>query len=333
MLAPESLTTISYVFEELKECDERQYIDAIKEQYAIRSIEIVGDDAWAFKDSHTWPQNLNFPGENAFRLLNEQGYSRARQEGLRVLLTGEGGDHLYSAGDNWLADLLNEGKLLKIFRELSYIRHVGWRRFLKLGSLQRAARQLLNTIPGGRYLHRRQTAPGWLSTLSREYILRKENKFVFPSFERYASILGMSIARGLSSETYYTSRHGVELRHPYRDRRLVEFIMALPTCQLYARGWYKHVLRTAMQDILPDVIRVRPGKTGLSALFFRGIEREKTFLKTYGQDPDAVWRKYVSSKWLNIQGDFTSIPDKMAREIFIRWLCISYAIWHRNVFQ
>ncbi len=40
MLAPQPLTTISYVFDELTDCDERQYIEAVKAQWGIRSIQI-----------------------------------------------------------------------------------------------------------------------------------------------------------------------------------------------------------------------------------------------------------------------------------------------------
>jgi len=45
MLRPQALTTISYVFDELVDCDERQYIDAVKKEWGIRSIQLPCDNA------------------------------------------------------------------------------------------------------------------------------------------------------------------------------------------------------------------------------------------------------------------------------------------------
>jgi len=330
MLKPEPLTTISYVYDELNDCDERCYINAIKEKYPIRSIEILGDDAWAFRGEYNRPRNLNLPDENFFRFLNEKGYSFAQQNDLRVLLNGEGGDHLFSAGVYWLTDLLSEGQVMKAFRELSNTRYLGFRKFLKSGVLQCVIRQILNSLPGGKYLHRKQSVPSWLSPLSQEYILKQRTRLVDP-LSRYANVLGMSSSRRLSSEKFYSRCHGIELRYPFHDRRLVEFLFGLPAYQLFAHGLSKHILRTAMKDVLPDIVRLRSGKTGLSALLFRGVERENKLLQTHVQDVNAVWRKHISPEWLKLYGDYSHTPDTMERETLVPWLCGSYAMWHKKI--
>jgi asparagine synthase (glutamine-hydrolysing) len=69
MLQPQPLTTISYVFDELAECDERRYIETVKEKWGIHSIQIPCDDAWPLKDWAHWPSNPNHPEGNPYRLL------------------------------------------------------------------------------------------------------------------------------------------------------------------------------------------------------------------------------------------------------------------------
>jgi len=71
---------------------------------------------------------------------------------------------------------------------------------------------------------------------------------------------------------------GIEKRHPFWDRRLVEFCLALPPDQKLHQGWPRWVMRQAMKDILPDEIRWRVGKSNLGPNFIRSLldfERER----------------------------------------------------------
>lgn len=331
-IAPKPLTTISYVFDELPECDERQYIEAIKEQWGIHSIQIPCDDAWPLRNWQDWPYSPNQPEGNPYRLLKERAYQRAQTEGLRVLLTGGFGDHLYSAGNYWLADLIAEGNLLKAGRELSpYIRYAGLRWTLQAGFLQRAARGLLNKIPGDKHVRRRQTAPSWLTPLSAGY-LSEDRIGLNSALERYGNLLGIGSANSCSGEIFNASRHSLELRHPYRDRRLIEFVLALPAYQLYYRGLYKHILRTAMQGILPESIRTRLQPTSLAPLFYRGVEREKIIFQSCFQDLGAVWRVFVCDNWLLKRWNMLVTPEQDGPEVLVPWVCVSYEKWYNSFF-
>ena len=53
---------------------------------------------------------------------------------------------------------------------------------------------------------------------------------------------------------------GLEYRHPFFDKRLVEFSLALPAGQKYSRGQTRAVLRRALADLLPAPVYQRPGK-------------------------------------------------------------------------
>ena len=71
---------------------------------------------------------------------------------------------------------------------------------------------------------------------------------------------------------------GVELRHPFFDKRLVEYCVALPVNQKIDAGWTRMILRRSMQNILPSEIQWREGKSNLEPNFvnsFLGVDHER----------------------------------------------------------
>ena len=67
----------------------------------------------------------------------------------------------------------------------------------------------------------------------------------------------------------------VRWRDPYRDRRLVEFLLRVPTGLLIRDGWNKYILRRAMQGLLPDKVHRRQGSVVASPLIAKGLRREE----------------------------------------------------------
>lgn len=330
MLAPQPLTTLSYVFEELADCDERMYIEAVKEQWGIQSIQIPVDHLWPFKNLRTWPASPNGPHANPYRLILDQVYQRARQEGMRVWLTGGTGDQLYDAGVNWLTDLLREGRLLDAGGEvIARFHNHGLRGTLDAGFLQRTGRHLLDAIPGGGRTQRRRASPGWLTPMAGQ-ALREKEKMPFSPMQEHTGLLGAGVAASYLKESVFASGHNVEIRHPYRDRRLVEYVLKLPAYQLYRHGLYKHILRTAMQGLLPEIIRTRRQPTSARSLFLRGVEREKAALQASMQNHKGAWRAYVRPNWLVDHWDEMLTSEKFMRAHVILWKCISYDIWYHS---
>lgn len=69
----------------------------------------------------------------------------------------------------------------------------------------------------------------------------------------------------LRHEDRNSMAHSVETRHPFLDYRLVEFaVSCAPDLKLHD-GWSKWILRNAMKNILPDKIRLRKTKLGFDA--------------------------------------------------------------------
>ncbi len=60
--------------------------------------------------------------------------------------------------------------------------------------------------------------------------------------------------------------HGVEVRSPFMDWRLVTFAFAIPSVHKIGAGYTKRILRDAMKGILPESIRTRTKKLGFPNL-------------------------------------------------------------------
>jgi asparagine synthase (glutamine-hydrolysing) len=60
-------------------------------------------------------------------------------------------------------------------------------------------------------------------------------------------------------------QHGIEIRMPFMDYRLVSFVFSLPLSSKIGGGYTKKILRDAMRGLLHDEIRLRKNKMGLNA--------------------------------------------------------------------
>ena len=73
-------------------------------------------------------------------------------------------------------------------------------------------------------------------------------------------------ARSIPSLLRYADRNsmafGVEVRNPFLDYRLVEFLMQIPNDLKIRDGWLKWIQREAGRGTLPEVVRTRTDKVG-----------------------------------------------------------------------
>jgi asparagine synthase (glutamine-hydrolysing) len=63
----------------------------------------------------------------------------------------------------------------------------------------------------------------------------------------------------------------IDVRHPFMDKRLVEWCLALPAKQKLSQGWSRIVMRRSMSGIVPEEIRWRGGKTDMNPNFLHGL--------------------------------------------------------------
>jgi asparagine synthase (glutamine-hydrolysing) len=330
------LTTISYVFDELTSCDERNYMDQIVEMHGLDAIRFPGDGAWPLSNLATWPVNPNTPMEGLYRGLRDRAYAAALGAGTQTLLTGEHGDALYPGGEFWLADLLAEGRLAAAGKGLGTLLN-------SRGLFRRPARHALRSTLGGLarawgWRRRNQlSSPAdrpWLTPFAASLVTRgtpcPASVVTAHRPGQHAWALDPLTARGCTTELFHGAHAGVEPRWPFRDRRLVELALGLPAHQLYRPGENKRIMRRCMKGLLPESVRLRPRPTSIIELGTRGlVEREGTALTAVLAPDDAVWRRFVGADWLERALLRRSRPGWNGPDLVVPWLAILVELWNR----
>lgn len=324
------LHTVSWVFDELRETDERAFMRPVIERFGLDAHQVDGDGAWPLHELETWPRHPGTPMEGPYRRLRDRVYGLVRATGSRVVLTGEMGDELYSGGEHWLADLAREGRLAAAAVGLA--RHGGRAAFVSGRGLRHSARTAVARAVGYPGRRRVPQMPEWL----RDETWRAAAEAVEPPLTRRRSqadaLLDPSFAQAVTIEHGVARRWGVELRRPYRDVRLVDFVLGAPAHLLYRPGDTKRLLREAMRGMLPEVVRRRATPSPLTPLFWRGLaERETASVQALLRRPDAVWPRYVRRDWMEralAPGGVRRLGDRAAAVAF--WRCLCVELWHER---
>jgi asparagine synthase (glutamine-hydrolysing) len=321
------MRAVSWIFDELHECDERSYMDAVIEHCGIEAWRVAGDDAWPLANPALLSRNPSTPEQNPYRELKERAHRRAAIVGSRVALSGATADIFSLGAGAWFWDLLREGRLIEAGTSMTTdIGKLGIRKALSragFGVLLRPIRGLLTP--------QADSAP-WLTDFARNRITKNETPFwrleAFPRPAQCAAVLGARTARGVSVEIFSANSAGVDLRHPYRDRRLTEFMLAVPTHQLYRHGRFKPLARAAAAGLLPPEIPARVEPTLLTPLFRRGVfERERVTVQKILDASDTMWPRFVDRR--KVEDILRFGPQQPLDEVLL-WQCLGFESWLRR---
>jgi asparagine synthetase B (glutamine-hydrolysing) len=246
------------------------------------------------------------------------------------MLTGMYGDNLYWGSKEWLADLIVDRHFSELNQELIFlIKKYGLSNLYNSRVIQRTIKQLLLMIPGVKTFRRPPTSPKWLTPYSASFLADRSLK---RDSEKQAAMLNLRDAAGNTREIFYTNRNGIEVRSPYHDRRLIEFVLGLPGYTLFSKGVTRRILRKAMDRILPVIVGSRPGKTNLLTFYNFGVQQQKLDLKNYYYNEDAIWRKYVKADIVLNEWQVKILPQTDGQIKVVPPLCLFYELWYKSLF-
>jgi asparagine synthase (glutamine-hydrolysing) len=289
--APPEIDTYSLVFPG-RPCDESRYGGEIVRHFRLRNTAVdvpPCDAAWFARETAQYLECPLGPTAGALGAM----YRTARADGFTSMLTGEGGDEWFSGSMHNYADLLARGAIGELTSELVHApnRGTAFRRVVFAGLWPLVPSSLRPPIRSAtRAVMRRMRHAEWLepSFANRSLVVERCRR---PEYDRGSGLsraawdiaqyledgsqaLGFEIADRLAAAS------GVEQRHPFHDRRIIEFALALPESQRAARGVRKRVLRHAMAGLLPEPVRLRADKadfTGLYLDWFGALGGEAAF--------------------------------------------------------
>ena len=232
----------------------------------------------------------SFPEGHIHESQNRALARAAREQGVRVLLNGNGGDNLFFGPPLFMADLLRQGRWLdlrRFFRSRGFRGFGAFRDFVlrpaipltALDAMERLRRRPINSRPFERPLPPWIKAPGHLMAEMRQRdraayaeAILVHHRSAESRFRAWFASDPM-FARVCAALFDLVRDEGVELRSPFYDQRVVSFALARPIYEMTRPGEVKPLLRDSMKGRLPDrVIAPRlggKGKTGMIVEYSR----------------------------------------------------------------
>jgi asparagine synthase (glutamine-hydrolysing) len=239
----------------------------------------------------------------------------AREQGLVVLLTGQGSDEQL-AGYNkylyfYLMACMRNGRLIPA---LGAIAGFLWRgtvfKEFRVEEARRYIPMLSRRVDGhymGEALRGAQLAEtgGSGSFAEREY--RDLASLSIPMLLHYEDRMSMSWSR--------------EVRVPFLDYRIVEYLARVPGAEKLRRGWTKAPLRAAIGGLVPELVRWRRDKKGFSV-------------------PEKQWAKSVFVGRFREMFRDGMLAEKLrlvrparVRELYEAYLRGSHAVTYKEIFS
>lgn len=276
-------------------CDESAYSQAVAAHLGLPIASVDGCAPSALQVPRSPAPDVPF--DPTLRVL-EPMLALARGRGARVMLSGVGGDQLMQPGPHDGAALLRRGELGDA---------LAWSR-AESPSLRGALRSLLAQTTTALLPHealtrlRRARHPAsarWplLSPRAQQAAMAqleaaeaaRARVATDPQIAWFCSAISASPSTSLALALLDRTgqRGGVELRHPFLDRRVVELLLALPMEQRAALGENKRVLRHAMAGRLPPSVLARRDKASFDCYVRRLMAEEH---------PDALRQLFRDSR-------------------------------------
>ncbi|HEY1525943.1 MAG TPA: asparagine synthase-related protein [Candidatus Angelobacter sp.] len=210
------------------------------------------------------PTNFSaVPGSGVRPELSAAKMNVVNHGGYRVILSGNGGDQLLGEGLDpriMLADSLVRLR----FREFGK-RLIDLSLATRRPAIQLALDGVVHALPTSlRELGCKTTMP-WINTaFARKY--RVEARLLagalgpwnwLPSAREKVQMLSR-----LRGERTHTPPSSVEVRYPFLDRQLFEFVLAVPVSQLFRHGQRRSLARRALSGVVPKEVLSRHTKSG-----------------------------------------------------------------------
>lgn len=342
----------SGVFPAHQVADESDRIAVVREALDLSGVEhsVRGGGALAatFDFMERWGVPPASPNIFMWRALTRQ----AADDGVDVLLDGEGGDELFGCSTALLADLLMRGRLAPMLRVTRRVPGMGDHppRRLVARALSRYA--VRGALPprvhaiARRVRNRPGTGPAWLTGEALALMGHEDPRDIWKDRRGprwwaalvHATGPGPDAVGAADQFRRDSAMAGVRLAHPWRDTELLDFVLRLPPQLAFDPHLDRRVARDAMTGLVPDAVLTSDAKPYFNDVLaepLAGPDRELVSelveapeLRRYvrrdrlgallepRQGPGWVliaWRIAAAGAWLRIQSDASALESLRAR--------------------
>jgi asparagine synthase (glutamine-hydrolysing) len=325
-------------------CDEQSYIDAVSRQWNLKTNTVVATE----RDSSYYRQRVEqnrdfppFPNSAMFIPLRQL----TRKKNIRVVLDGSGGDEWLTGSFYHYADLLRGLQLPALVQQVrsdSRVQSV----IFPSWPLLRAG--LWPLIPSGmrlavRRLLQREGIPHWITPEFSQKIRLRERLACEPvnrhclSFaqeDMHHMLLSGLLIQNNEANEQSNAQLAVEVRAPFFDRRLVELAFALPEDQRWRNDQPKYVLRRAMRELLPDLIRTRATKADFSHVFAQALQADdvrRIFARLMTEELGWVHGDRVRAMYRRMIDFYACGDNRYIQNTWSLWMIYGIELWLKTI--
>lgn len=262
-LTPHGLDgTLTYVDRPDVPDRDRAFAGDVSRKWAVHNERLTGIERW-YSDVYTAPSTDYPDGYFSTFPRNLQACKIMKTAGARVLLTGLGGDELFGGSRFYYADLLAQGDVRLLVKELAgriaTQRRSLWPLFWRSILLPFLPRALSDRLELARHV---VPLPDWY----RHSVFRGYGISNFGESNRSAQprqigrmyhndhVVGIESLIGRGG--WQVMSNAVDVRHPFLYRPLVEFALQMPPQLSMNPTRTKPILRTALHGTLPERTQV-----------------------------------------------------------------------------
>lgn len=374
------LHTISIIFDKIKQCDERPFINAVIEQGGLIPHYIPGDELgplsklneiFEYEDEAFMGPSHMYPWMN---------YGATKELGLRISLDGFDGDTTVCHGTPRITELARQGDWETCIQEVkAFAPHFHLSPSATFGNY--ALPHLKDFVSKFRWIEFFQGVQVIHKHfgVSRKRLIinhgikpvlaqirqwpRKQQKAAKSSVSHnqlvkndFAESIGLNerIEKlDLASKNPLTVREqhcngltqgvlpfvleqvdrcaanfSIEARHPFMDKRLVEFCLALPAEQKLSQGLGRMIMRRGLEGILPEKVQWRGGKGDASDNFDDGfLKRDRLLLDEVMSNQIKHLEKYIDSDFLQECYQRLISGEIRDNDIIVTWQVVVITLW------
>lgn len=298
---PRDLAALSIVYSSSRSADESKWMRMVVHQYDLPWHTIDADESRPFCEL---PESFCAEPIDVLTgagLLRRYG-QLASSHGVRVVLSGCGGDQVFS-GDlpkpYYLADLLRTSPRQCVAALQAWRRHDSSKRSLSHHLMKSVLRPTLRYIAGRRVSEIDTVPPRWIRP---EYVqsMRLAKRSQQRQSPRASSVAHQYLADKIWCLGFMIGSDDCpfDFRYPLLYRPLVEFMAAVPWNLRFRPGQDRYLQRSALKGILPEAIRCRTDKAGPTEAEIEGLRTGSPWTDMLLHQPRLVDRQYVDgARW------------------------------------
>lgn len=272
----DGFSTYSVAFPGVAAADETSYIRDVLTFWKLDGTILAPGPRpldWYLDQVRRYRDHPEYPNGSYTDATREAG----RQHGHRVMLTGMGGDEIFTGNYFHYADMLRDFRFLATWKQYQEDKRnqalTGRPSLIACGP-----RQLIPNF-AKRIIRPFRTPPNpprWISpafAASTNLVDRIHRSPAIPDFSSHVQrAMYRTLASGWTRHAEETNERSsawfaIEQRHPFCDRRMVEFGFAIPEHQRWRGHHTKFVMRQGVNGLLPSSVATRLTKADISHPF------------------------------------------------------------------